>query len=327
MEEPLELHSRELSTLVLLARSECENAISFGIGEFRNGNFEQELRVSATLTRNWTLHRLSFLGTTTIFDARVFFECAARESIFELAFLGITNQLNSSLEQEILELLEGGFPTGGSLRIRLTSQDRWQPGDPVATETPPLWQDILYDLGSEYPIDRRFRIILGHADYRAELLPIVSKPIALPFHRLFLRDGNLAKVVSSPLQPGVARVEIQESPSQDPGTLALVARFSDVKAGERYAISFHARADEPRKISFVVQLDQKPWNIVGENAYRSIALSKKWREFYFEFVSEITTPKARVSFQLGGNRTSVELAKVNFLHVCDEVSSVTPEQT
>ncbi len=81
-----------------------------------------------------------------------------------------------------------------------------------------------------------------------------------------------------------------------------------IKANRYYTVTFRARADRPKRISYNVGQAHQPWANLGLNG--SADLTKQWRTFRGGFTARAGDDNARVNFMLGGSRVAVELADV-----------------
>ncbi len=83
----------------------------------------------------------------------------------------------------------------------------------------------------------------------------------------------------------------------------------NLKDGQRYTLTFAARAGQERAIGVGSRLDQAPWSFTGLNT--SAALSTAWRRYSYMFTARETVPDhCRISFVLGESDTDVYLADV-----------------
>jgi len=92
--------------------------------------------------------------------------------------------------------------------------------------------------------------------------------------------------------------------------LQLNQRGLSVKAGQYYTVIFHAAGDEPRQINCNVGQAHSPWENLGLS--RNVKLTNQWQSFRFGFVAKADDDNARVNFAVGGSKTAVYLANVEF---------------
>lgn len=79
-----------------------------------------------------------------------------------------------------------------------------------------------------------------------------------------------------------------------------------VKEGDTYTVSFRAKADAPRKVPVVLNMDIEDWHNMGLNA--TADLGTQWRDYTFCFTAHNTTPgHARLGFVLGDQAGTVSV--------------------
>jgi len=125
--------------------------------------------------------------------------------------------------------------------------------------------------------------------------------------RLEQHEGSAAKLVKQ--APGTIRVEISKADDTN-WHLQVKQTPLPLKGGQYYTLSFRARADGPRSISYGSQQDHDPWKTMGLAG--SASLTKEWQTFRAGFTAAADDPAARVSFSVGASPVSVELADVSF---------------
>jgi hypothetical protein len=81
-----------------------------------------------------------------------------------------------------------------------------------------------------------------------------------------------------------------------------------VKEGRYYTISFRARADGPRELSYGVGQNHEPWSGLG--LWGSVKLTKEWQTVRAGFVATATDDNVRLSFSFGGSPVPADLADV-----------------
>jgi hypothetical protein len=81
----------------------------------------------------------------------------------------------------------------------------------------------------------------------------------------------------------------------------------DLKEGQRYTVSFAARADADRSLDVSVMLDQDPWRGVGFGG--RVALTSRWQRHSYTFVAKGTVPHhVRLNFGFGEEAPDFQLA-------------------
>jgi hypothetical protein len=121
-------------------------------------------------------------------------------------------------------------------------------------------------------------------------------------------EGCTAKAVHPADNAAALRLEI----SKADGTgwhLQLKCRPLAVKEGQYYTLTFRARADEPRELSYGVGQDHDPWGGLG--LWGSVKLTKEWQTVRAGFAATATDDNVRLSFSFGASAVAVELADVS----------------
>lgn len=125
-------------------------------------------------------------------------------------------------------------------------------------------------------------------------------------NQLHLHEGARAELQYPTGDTRHVRVVIHEAPTGVANHLQLCGNFAAVEAGERYSVSFRARADRPRKMEALASQSNHPWDGIG--FFAEVALAPEWRVFHFSFVAEASDPAARIHFDLGNSTVPVEIA-------------------
>ena len=82
-----------------------------------------------------------------------------------------------------------------------------------------------------------------------------------------------------------------------------------LRSGQYYTLSFRARADRPRTVTYGVAQDHAPWAGLGLSG--SARLSTSWQVFRAGFSAAADDEQARLSFGAGGEAPSLDLADVS----------------
>jgi hypothetical protein len=88
--------------------------------------------------------------------------------------------------------------------------------------------------------------------------------------------------------------------------------------GLRYALSLRVRADAPRAFGFGLGEAQEPWRDI--NLYHYDTATTSWRDFYFEFVTDLDFDQARILVDVGASETPVEIDNVRFRPISDRLT-------
>jgi len=81
-----------------------------------------------------------------------------------------------------------------------------------------------------------------------------------------------------------------------------------VKGGRYCTLTFRARADKPRTVSYSLSQDHEPWGNLGLAGRAD--LTTEWKRVTIGFTVKADSKQARLSFALGGSTVSVELADI-----------------
>ncbi len=126
--------------------------------------------------------------------------------------------------------------------------------------------------------------------------------------QLRLDDGNQARLVAAGA-PDSIRVAIEELGAAGESQIQINMPYYPVTNGQRYAVSFRARADEPRTVGVGFAAAHAPWTGLG--LYQSIGLIKEWRNFELEFTATSDDANARVHLDVGGATPSLEVGAIS----------------
>jgi hypothetical protein len=87
-------------------------------------------------------------------------------------------------------------------------------------------------------------------------------------------------------------------------------RFNPIKveSGRYYTLTFRARADEPRQLTYGVGMNHEPWSGLG--LWGGASLTKEWTTFSAGFLATATDDVARLSFTIGNATGALEIADV-----------------
>jgi hypothetical protein len=83
-----------------------------------------------------------------------------------------------------------------------------------------------------------------------------------------------------------------------------------VTAGQRYTLSFRARAAVPRTMVAKVAQIKQPWESLG--LFKELSLTDQWQTFRLDFEAKLDEEASRLGFNLGSSTASVDIADVAF---------------
>jgi SAM-dependent methyltransferase len=106
----------------------------------------------------------------------------------------------------------------------------------------------------------------------------------------------------------MVRIAITEGAAGNSYDIQLNQSRLKVAAGHRYILTFLARADQPRNVSFGLAIAHAPWSNLG--LYGQAALTPEWQCFEETFVATEDEEQARIHFDLGASGISTELSAV-----------------
>jgi hypothetical protein len=118
-----------------------------------------------------------------------------------------------------------------------------------------------------------------------------------------------ARYVTVTDSPSVLRVELPSATADTLWLLQLTKSRIVISKGERYVLSFRARANVPdRVIGAAVTQDHPPWSGLG--LYQQVRLDTTLRPYRFEFTAPSGDEQSRIQFDFGGPRSAVEVRDV-----------------
>ncbi len=121
-------------------------------------------------------------------------------------------------------------------------------------------------------------------------------------------EGNAARLAFPLDEPDRLRIAIDKGDAGNAYDVQLNEAPLRVKAGDQYAITFLARADSDRNLSFGLAKAHQPWSNLG--LHRQVSLTVLWQSFEETFAVTEDDDRARLYFDLGGSNTSIELSAI-----------------
>ena len=119
---------------------------------------------------------------------------------------------------------------------------------------------------------------------------------------------NDARLVFPADNPDLVRIDIGACAAAVNYDIQLSIPRYGVRAGDRYSVSFLARADRPRGVEFGVARGRAPWTNLG--LYERIDLTPEWQGHEREFTATDSEENARVHFDAGGDGASLEVSSI-----------------
>lgn len=127
--------------------------------------------------------------------------------------------------------------------------------------------------------------------------------------RLQINDVVSAAELSYPdTMANTVRVRIDRTSMQTPWDVEVAAVPVPIRSGEHYSISFRARSTAPATVIANVGLDRPPWDNLGFT--EAVSVDSQWSAHRFDFVPRDTTRVAKLYFDVGMQRTTIDLADV-----------------
>jgi chromosome segregation ATPase len=127
--------------------------------------------------------------------------------------------------------------------------------------------------------------------------------------------GNTVRLVRVPGVDETIRIAILSFTTGKRWDIQVNQPGFRVKAQQRYALNFRARADRPRTVGVGVAKADSPWSALG--LYSKLVLSPDWRSFREEFVASADDDNARIHFDVGGRDIAVELSSLTLSSTTD----------
>ena len=109
--------------------------------------------------------------------------------------------------------------------------------------------------------------------------------------------GSVAVLDAIGGRPGAVRVNITSAKIPTPWFIQVAEPGLSVVGGERYELSFLARADSSRRVAFGLSMAHEPWENLG--FHREVALGTEWQEFTDTVVPNASDTNARVVLSSG----------------------------
>ena len=176
---------------------------------------------------------------------------------------------------------------------------------------------LLADLRSRPWAGLGFRLGLLKPSPVMDVADGTSIPGAPGDWQLVLGPGSDAHLMPAPGERESVRVVIASVRKRNRWDIQLNRPGLTAVAQQRYTIHFRARADRPRTIGVGFAQAHAPW--AGLGLYRVIRLTPEWTEFHEEFVAAAGDDNCRIHFDVGRNRTAVEVAAVTLGPLSDNL--------
>jgi hypothetical protein len=133
--------------------------------------------------------------------------------------------------------------------------------------------------------------------------------------RLVVDQDNRASLMFPRENPDMVRIAITKATSETPWHIQLNQKRFSLKSNHRYAMVFQARADARRRVGVAVSKAYAPWNDLG--LHTEVELTPQWQSFGIDFMATMDDDNARVHFDVGGSKISVDLASVSLRSLPD----------
>jgi hypothetical protein len=188
------------------------------------------------------------------------------------------------------------------------------------TSAGPEWQERAAILGPTADGEAIVSFNLGESaisveidDVRIEHLPLAAvdelTDATLDFHGA-AASGTSPPVIELP-RGFPLRMRVAAPPGVDnlkAADVQLNYRGAGLAKGQRYTLSFDARADAPRTFGFGVARARAPYDSLG--LFESGQLTPEWHTFATAFTAVDSEALARVAFDLGEDDAAMEVARV-----------------
>jgi MoaA/NifB/PqqE/SkfB family radical SAM enzyme len=120
--------------------------------------------------------------------------------------------------------------------------------------------------------------------------------------------GNEAELVDPSSGSEVVRVRIRKATRSAPWDVQLNRAAVTLEANCRYIVTFRARAERPRPLTFGVARAAAPWDNLG--LYREVSLTPEWQQFQAGFGPTSEPAVGRIHFDLGDSDVGVDMSAV-----------------
>jgi hypothetical protein len=120
--------------------------------------------------------------------------------------------------------------------------------------------------------------------------------------------GNEAELVDPGSESEVVRVAIRKATRSAPWDIQLNRATVALRPDHRYVVSFRARAERPRTLTFGVARAVAPWDNLG--LYKDVSLTPEWQEFQAGFGPTTEAASGRIHFDLGDSDIGIEMSTI-----------------
>ncbi len=126
---------------------------------------------------------------------------------------------------------------------------------------------------------------------------------------LFSTDrGSLAGLAYPTRALSHVKITVARTDSGGAWTIAAQKIGYCLKGGDRYTVTFAARAAAPRRVHVDASIGAPPWTLLGLSQEVEVGLD--WEDYQLTFESAATTDRGRIRFGVGQDRATVEIRDV-----------------
>jgi hypothetical protein len=127
--------------------------------------------------------------------------------------------------------------------------------------------------------------------------------------QLETHEGSEATLEHAKTEDGqVMRITIPKLVGTQAWHVKLQQKPFQITEGNRYVVSFYAKAGAARRVGCAMGNNHEPWKALG--AYHEYEVGTEWNRFECPFVASSSDTNARLFFDLAKSDTAVELANV-----------------
>ncbi|MBL0171645.1 MAG: carbohydrate binding domain-containing protein [Gemmatimonadaceae bacterium] len=104
------------------------------------------------------------------------------------------------------------------------------------------------------------------------------------------------------------RAIVRRGGLREPWFVQVAQTGVSLRQGERYSLSFRARAAVPGTLYVAAGMGHPPWTAIG--LYEQVTVDSLWRHVQLEFTPTASDPSAKLYFDIGLMQDTVELSRI-----------------
>ena len=131
--------------------------------------------------------------------------------------------------------------------------------------------------------------------------------------RVDINDVSAASTLEFPANRAEAlRAVVRRGGPRKPWYVQIAQAGTSLKQGERYSLSFRARAAVPGTLYVAAGRGRAPWTAIG--LYQAVTVDSEWRHVQFQFTPTASDSSAKLYFDVGLVQDTVELTRITLRH-------------